>query len=60
MAAGKAWWPRRSRSLSASARTCEVAFTGDAKFTADGVVARVVARFDFGWNDVRGARLVQT
>jgi HK97 family phage major capsid protein len=38
----------------------EVAFSGDSRFTADAVVARVVARFDWGFNDPRGARLVTT
>lgn len=35
-------------------RDVDVAFSGHAKFTADGVVARVTARADFGINDPRG------
>ena len=35
-------------------RDIEVAFSADAKFTADSVAARVTARADFGINDIRG------
>lgn len=36
-------------------RDIEVAFSADAKFTSDSVAARVTARADWGWNDIRGA-----
>jgi HK97 family phage major capsid protein len=38
----------------------EVAFSSDAAFTADAVTARVVARVDFAWADIRGGVLIGT
>ena len=40
-------------------RDIEVKFSADAKFTADSVAARVTARLDWGWNDIRGAVSIQ-
>lgn len=39
-------------------RDTEVAFSGDAKFTADSIAARVTARVDWGVNDDRGLVLL--
>lgn len=41
-------------------RDIEVAFSGDAKFTADSVAARVTARADWGINDIRGLVAITT
>lgn len=36
-------------------RDIEIAFSSEAKFTADSIAARVTARIDWAWNDIRGA-----
>jgi HK97 family phage major capsid protein len=41
-------------------RDISVDFSGEALFTSDGIVARVTARFDWGWGDIRGACIVKT
>ncbi len=41
-------------------RDIEVAFSGDAKFTADSIAARVTARVDWAVNDIRGLVAITT
>jgi HK97 family phage major capsid protein len=49
-----------SQVVIAVSKNVEVSFSAHSKFTADAVVARIVTRTDFGWNDIRGGRLVTT
>jgi HK97 family phage major capsid protein len=54
IAAGTALVADASQLMVGVRKDAEVSFSSDAKFTADAVVARVVARVDFGINDPTG------